>query len=42
MIQITTDIRKEEHKMFREFFNGLVDARMGDLTQMQRRMRKQK
>ena len=27
--------------MFREVFDGLVDARLSDLTQMQRRMRKQ-
>ncbi len=27
--------------MFREFFDGLVDARLSDLTQMQRRMRRQ-
>lgn len=27
--------------MFREFFDGLVDASLSDLTQMQRRMRKQ-
>lgn len=27
--------------MFREFFDGLVDARLSDLTQMQHRMRKQ-
>ncbi len=26
--------------MFRELFNGLVDARLGDLTQMQREMRR--
>lgn len=28
--------------MFREFFDGLVDARLSDLTQMQRRMRSQR
>ncbi len=28
--------------MFREFFNGLVDAHLCDLTQMQRRMRSQR
>lgn len=26
--------------MFREYFNGLVDARMNDLTLMQRRMKR--
>lgn len=28
--------------MFREFFDGLVDARLIDLTQMQRRLRTQR
>lgn len=26
--------------MFREYFNGLVDARMNELTLMQRRMKR--